>query len=449
MAMDPAGPRLVGSRVSRMRFAPGDPRGLEAAISDPLIRAQVYSLVQQALRALEGLSRLDDTLYTRFMEEGGDSTDAVASMALLRRVAVVTFRGTRALLAGLARLRPPSGSEGGDAPKSEGDNEIDFDFGSEVPPDVSTGDRVSAPPADEALEGPDFGDLDIDDALNVFDAAETRDEASLWAELHEKATAIDYGIRSQLGEFDERFAETLESGRYAAALEGLDDCRSAIGEGVVALLVAAYQAFQPDLDSKLVAPGYLSSLARALLVRRSLTILTREVEPQNAIVQRDSESDEAREQALSFVREFLTRFIASPGFRAMRPGDRWELTKFDRALASVPSHEARLVSEGFAKYLDSLGSINRREVLVTHDQRTIHDLRETLAAARPLLALNSGVAREMVKQALASAEQLYGRTRSSDELIEALRDASPTLANAMEIEAVLSMLELLLDDDAG
>jgi hypothetical protein len=28
-----------------------------------------------------------------------------------------------------------------------------------------------------------------------------------------------------------------------------------------------------------------------------------------------------------------------------------------------------MTSEGFAKYLDSLGSINRREVLIVHDQR--------------------------------------------------------------------------------
>ena len=63
-----------------------------------------------------------------------------------------------------------------------------------------------------------------------------------------------------------------------------------------------------------------------------------------------------------------------------------------------------------------------------------------------MLEYNTGVARDMVKQALAAAEQLYGRSRSSDELIAALRDADPTLATAAEVEAVLSTLELLLDE---
>jgi hypothetical protein len=437
MARDTSGPRSLGSRPPRSRFPPGDPRGLEAAIRDATIRAQVYGLTQQALRALEGLSRLDDTLYTRFMEAGGSAGEDPASIALLRRVAGVTFRGTRVLLAGLARLHPEGTTN--DAPESHGD--LDFDFGSEQLPAA----EPFAPADEPGPEGPDFNDLDIDDALNVIDADE-RDEPSRWAELREKATAIEYGIRSQTGEFDSRFNETLEAGKYAAALEGLDDSRSAVGEGVVALLIAIYQAFQPEVDTSLVAPGYLSSLARALLVRRSLADLAAKVEPKNAIVQREAAKPDERDRALGEVREALSQFIQSPGFKAMRPGDRWELTKFDRAFAEVPASEARMTSEGFAKYLDSLGSINRREVLVTHDQRTMHELRETLSAARPLLEYNTGVARDMVLQALATSEQLYGRSRSSDELITALREADPTLASAAEVEAVLSTLELLLDD---
>jgi hypothetical protein len=437
MVRDTTGPRSVRSRAPGSRYPPGDPRGLEAAIRDPTIRAQVYGLTQQSLRALEGLSRLDDTLYTRFMEAGGSTGEDPASIALLRRVAGVTFRGTRVLLAGLARLRPADSTS--DTPESQ--NDLDFDFGSEQLPAA----EPFAPIEEAAPEGPDFGDLDIDDALNVIDADE-RDEPSRWAELREKATAIEYGIRSQTQEFDTRFAETIDGGKYAAALEGLDDSRSAIGEGVVALLVAIYQAFQPEVDTSLVAPGYLSSLARALLVRRSLADLAATVEPQNAIVQRDTAKPTERDQALAKVRTALAQFIQSPGFKAMRPGDRWELTKFDRAFGESPPSELRMTSEGFAKYLDSLGSINRREVLVTHDQRTMHDVRETLSAARPLLEYNTGVARDMVKQALAAAEQLYGRSRSSDELIAALRDADPTLATAAEIEAVLSTLELLLDE---
>ena len=47
--------------------------------------------------------------------------------------------------------------------------------------------------------------------------------------------------------------------------------------------------------------------------------------------------------------------------RAMRAADRWQLVQFEQELREQPLAAARMTSEGLAKYLDSLGSINQRE----------------------------------------------------------------------------------------
>lgn len=421
----------------RSRLPPADPR-LAHSIRDPQIRANAASLIQHALDAFADLQRLDESLYERFMEGGGRVADDAAPDALLRRLSTITFRGLRALLAFAVRIRPKD-------PTSEAPPGIeeDFDFGGSSS-EVEDGFASSTVEAAE----PSFAlaDSEIEDVLDIFDEQEQRDEGTLWSEVLGKTSAIEYGLRSQLRELEARLEVSLETRQIAQALEALDDTRSSVSEGIFALLSAVYQAFLPDVDPATVAPGHLTSLQRALLVRRGLTDLGRAVGPKNDVVQSASSSPEKKAKALDGVRAALGSFVGSDVFRAMRPADRWEITKFHREL-SAGGPGAGLVSEGLAKYLESLGSVNRREVLVLHDERALDDLRETLAAARPLLEYNTRVAGEMVRKALALADSLYGRSPSNDELIVALREASPSLEAASEIEGTLAMLELLIAEE--
>src|SRR5262249_13178511 len=152
----------------------------------------------------------------------------------------------------------------------------------------------------------------------------------------------------------------------------------------------------------------------ALLVRRGLTDLQRAVAPKNDIVQNAKSKPDKREKALLAIREALANFVKGEVFKAMRPADRWEITKFERELADPAG--ANLSAEGLAKCLESLGSVNRREVLVIHDEHQLNELREALAAARPLVELNTHVAADMVLKALAIADSLYGRSPGNDDL---------------------------------
>lgn len=368
------------------------------------------------------------------MEGGGRVADDAAPDALLRRLSTVTFRGLRGLLALCARIRPKD-TQVETAPESLGD---DFDFGEmEESPSASMA-------AADSLE---LRDSDIGDLLEGIDEHEQRGESERWAELLEKASAIEYGLRSQLRELDERMENALVTRQIAQALEALDDTRSSTSEGIFALLSAVYAAFLPEIDPATVAPGHLTSLQRALLVRRGLTDLTRAVSPSNEVLQSNASTPDAKERALQRVRDAMTVFIKGEVFRAMRPADRWELTKFERDLREQSGGVAYLTSEGLSKYLESLGSINRREVLVTHDQRAMEELRESLSAARPLLEINTRVAADLVHRALAAAISLYGRNPGNDDLIVALRDAAPALETASEIEGTVDTLEILIASD--
>jgi hypothetical protein len=416
---------------ARSRLPPPDSRIL-TTIRDAGIRALATGVVQHALDALTDLQRLDESLYERFMEGGGRVADDAAPDALLRRLSVVTFRGLRGLLGFAARLRPKDESENRDSLVD------DFDFGDTT----ETTETSISQTMPAAL---DLGDFDIDEALDVFDEHKVSEDTK-WKDIVEKMSSIEYGLRSQLRDLEERLDTSLQQRMVGQALEALDDTRSSVSEGIFALISAVYQAFLPDIDPATVAPGHLTSLQRALLVRRGLTDLQRAVAPKNDILQNASSKPEKKEKALESIRAALTGFVKGEVFRAMRPADRWELTKFDRQLGEQTGGAANLTSEGLAKYLESLGSVNRREVLVLHDEHQMSELRESLAAARPLVELNTQVAADMVKKALAIVDTLYGRSAANDDLIVALRDAAPGLRTAGEIDATISTLELLLDE---
>ncbi len=368
------------------------------------------------------------------MEGGGRVADDAAPEALLRRLSTVTFRGLRGLLALCARIRPKDTLV--EEPAASADD--DFDFG-----EMDESPSASMAAADSL----DLNDSDIGDLLEGIDEHEQRGESERWAELLDKASAIEYGLRSQLRDLEERMENSLVTRQIAQALEALDDTRSSTSEGIFALLSAVYAAFLPDVDPTTVAPGHLTALQRALLVRRGLTDLTRAVSPNNDKLQNGSVAQPEKDRALQRIRDAMNVFVKGEVFRAMRPADRWELTKFERDLREQSGGAAYLTSEGLAKYLESLGSINRREVLVTHDQRAMEELRESLSAARPLLEINTRVAADLVHRALAAAMSLYGRNPANDDLIVALRDAAPSLESASEIEGAVDTLEVLLSTD--
>ncbi len=410
-----------------MRFPSGsgkiqdrvDPRLLRA-ITSPAIRTDASELVRLGLFALADLRKLDDTLYGRFVasRQGAQKPDEVS--ASLRTVWSDTFHALEHLLAHCRQL-----TKNQRAPSQPAAGADDFDFGDFAPAEEPSFD----------LEAGDIGEL----VEGLDDQPQRESEQKRWARALEKISGIQYGLSSQYRDANERLEIAMSAGQVGTVLGLLDDMTSSANEGIHALVSSVYEAFDPEIDRTQVVPEYLTTLARALRVRRGIAQLAAALAPHNAALQ--SEDSIGHDTALSAIRDLVATFVASDVWRAMRAADRWELAQFDQQLREQKLAVARLTAEGLTKYLESLGAINQREVLVRHDQKILDDLRETIGSARELMDLSPTTTHELLLKACRSSLELRGRNPMLDELLDQNAKISAETSSPSQNPALVKRLE--------
>jgi len=412
-----------------------DPR-LQQAIGNPGIQSQAAELIRLALEALGDLKRLDEGLYERFVASREGPDDASAAEASLRRLWEDTFRGVKALVAYSERItagRQGAGNAGLDAP-------VEVDFG-DLEAAVEASAEAAPPDSGDALAF-DLEASDIGDLLDVIDEQAPQRPAEMWNEVLGKLESIQYGLRTQLEDATARMNVALGAGQAGQVLGLLDDTQSATSEGVHAIVVAIYETFVPDADPSTIVPGYVTSLGRALLVRRGLAELAAVLGPYNDMLQGDDAS--RHDNALAMIRSTVRAFVTSDICRSMRAADRFQMVQFDQELHELPLRAARLSSEGLVKYLESLAAINQREVLVVHDQRMIEQLSDSVANARELIDISWRTAADMLKKAYLAALGLRGRSPMTDAIILKLEECPPTPSSPNESERLRVLFDELL-----
>ena len=396
---------------------------LQNAIGTARIQHQAGDLVRLALVALDHLRQLDESLYERFVASRAAPTDPEANEAKLRALWDHTFEGLLELLAYCRALESSK-------PKSEAaDAPVSFDWDLE-------GGGAPAPSTELELGANEIGDL-----LEGIGGGVQEGDVERWARVVEKVGSIEYGLRSQYTDAYTRFGVALAASETNQVLGLLDDTQSSTSEGVHALVAAVYGEFVPDVNAATLVPGYHTSLGRALMVRRGLAELQTTLDPFNTLLQAGSRSADF---ALRTIRDTMETFVTSVLCRAMRAADRWQMVEFERELAEQPTAAARQTSEGLVKYLDSLRSINQREVLLIHDQRALEEMRESLASARQLMDLSPKTAHDMVDRAYQAALRLRGRQPDTDQLILQLDGEALASANPAAILELLEGLEVVL-----
>jgi hypothetical protein len=392
------------------------------AMADPGQFAVVRALFDACLLALTDFSQMDESLFERLSHGEGRLLDDANPAAALDGLRTDTLRGLRVLLDFLD-------SSGFLAPPDEdvaGSDDMDFDLGEGRVKDGDLG----------------LDDLDIDGALSSLSPSPPKDVARTSQQDFARVVGtIGYGLKSQVQAFQERFLMAMQGNHFRQAMEDLDDTRNATADGVFALVNAVCEAYAPGVRPDGVVPGYKSTLQKALLVRRGLSDLTRAVDRENWFLQDKSIPPAEQHAALERLRRVLTAFLASDVFLAMRPADRWEMVKVQRALEGQPlASLTRQTCEGLSKYLESLSSINQREALRRHDTEVLKELRQDLEAARPLLDISASTASSLVQQSLMLAQRLYGRARDLDALLVSWRLTPPDLNHAQELEDVITQL---------
>lgn len=399
-------------------------------IRDPAIRSMVESLMDTALVALRDLSSLDEAIFSR-LAGGGSRAQSEDPGALYPVLFASTFAGVRKLLAYTEHAWLLGATP---APEPEGD--LDFELPLEEAPAGPGAPRLEA---QLALE-----DFDIDAVLDSIQPASPTDEFERFSQLRSHVATIDYGLKAQVDAFRAQLDEALRRGHASELMGILDDGRNAASDGIFALVTAVCGTFMPAVEASALLPEYRTQLQRALAVRWNLSHLAAAVAQHNAAIQ-DLDTPPARAEAVyQRLLQTVDRFCRSPAFRVMRPTDRWEIVNFQRLLAGRTMTQARHTCEGLDKYLESLRSINQREVLIQHDYEVIKEVGELLEAAHSLLAISGAGSVSLVRQALQAAARLHGRNRALDHLLNQAAIAPPPVNSPPALERFISDFQAAL-----
>jgi hypothetical protein len=352
-----------------------------SAIADRRIRRKVQKLLQLGEEAVRALGELDAALYVR---EGGEAQIQIVSDAVLSHL--------RRLLEYLR----VAAAETADAAENAAPVEPDV----ERPPGQRTSLRTIARGA----------------AVGII-AARNRTDEEKWRALTGEMDTLHYGLSSELREYDRRFADALSNDRAEQALTDLNDATSALMDGVFAAMTTVYECFLGHAEPERMIPGHRHTLGKALAVRRAIAELRRTVRELNRPIQNRAADAQVAQASYLLIVELVDSFMASKEFSYLRSDTRKEFDRVRELLASGTAAQNRNDCEGFDKYLDSLGVISQRGVLIKHDTdlkaKVTAELERALSYAKvmPLLVC------DVIVEAFAKAERLLGLSDPIDELV--------------------------------
>jgi hypothetical protein len=388
---------------------------LLGAISDRRIRRKVQKLLQLGEEAVRSLGELDSALYLR---EDGEAQLQIVADAVLSHV--------RRLLEFLGMIAATLGAGGDAVPRED-----DFEFSAG---DSLEGQRVgSARPA---------GTPGARDAVDVLATRQKTDEDK-WRALAAGMDSLQYGLGSELREFDRRFSDALTHDRKDQAVTDLNDATTSLMDGVFAVMTTVYECFLGYAEPERMIPGHRDTLGKALAVRRALAELRREVQELNRSIQDRESSPLVVETSYKLVVQALARFIDDDVFYYVRSDDRKEFEHFRQLLSQGDAARNRQDCEGLDKYLDSLAFVSQRGVLIKHDTDLRAKIGVELDRALALAELFPEAVCEAIHEAFVRGDRLFGLNDRLDTLVHTWFSLSEEQRN--DLPQALAMARLLRD----
>ncbi len=361
--------------------------GLLATIADRRIRRKVQKLLMFGEEAVRALGELDAALYLR--EDGEEQLQIVADAVLSH---------FRRLMEYLAMVAPSAGAgaDGG------GDMELDLD---------GPASRNSGPIASRQ-SGPIASRKSGPIATRGLKSDDER-----WASLAAEMDTLQYGLGSELKEFDRRFSSALKHDRREQAVRDLNDATTGLMDGVFAVMTTVYECFLGHAEPERMVPGHRDTLGKALAVRRALAVLRREVRGLNRPIQEAGTPPDLAAASYRRIVDAIGRFVDSDVFYYLRSDTRRDFAQFRELFANGTVARNRLDCEGFDKYLDSLAFVSQRGVLIKHDTDLKAKITGDLERAVKFAALLPEVACEVIEQAFIKGERLSGLNDQIDALV--------------------------------
>ncbi len=362
---------------------------LLGTISDRRIRRKVLKLLQFGEEAVRSLGELDAALYLR--EHGEEQLQIVAD-AVLSHV--------RRLLEYLAMVATPVEANGEDESQ---DGDLEF----------SSGDSLEAQSSGSAGSSGTSGAKGSSGMVT----ARAKSDDEKWSALAGEMDSLQYGLGSELKEFDRRFGEALKHDRKEQALRDLNDATTSLMDGVFAVMTSVYECFLGYAEPERMIPGHRDTLGKALAVRRALAELRREVQVMNQAIQDRQSSPLVVQTSYRLMVESLIRFMEGDTFYYLRSDDRKEFNNFREVLSQGSAERNRRECEGFDKYLDSLSFVSQRGVLIKHDTDLRAKIVEELDRALAYAKLLPEIVCEAIHQAFLKGDRLFGLNDQLDNLV--------------------------------
>jgi hypothetical protein len=254
-------------------------------------------------------------------------------------------------------------------------------------------------------------------ALGIVTARNRTDEEK-WRALTGEMDTLHYGLSSELREYDRRFADALSHDRKEQALTDLNDATTALMDGVFAVMTTVYECFLGHAEPERMIPGHRDTLGKALAVRRAVAELRRTVRELNRPIQDRATDPAVAEAGYRLIVELVDGFIVSKEFLYLRSDTRKEFEHVREVLASGTPALNRNDVEGFDKYLDSLGVISQRGVLIKHDTDIKAKVAKELEPALAYASVLPLLVRDVILEAFDKAERLLGLSDQIDEIVE-------------------------------
>ena len=376
--------------------------GLLATISDRKIRRKVHKLLQFGEEAVRALGELDAALYLR--EDGEEQLQIVADAVLSH---------FRRLMEYLAMVAPAPAA-------STDDGNAELDFGS-------------------SAAAPKSGPMSLRGVI----AHRERPDEERWEALSAEISTLQYGLGSELKEFERRFAQALKNDQREQAVSELNDATTGLMDGVFAVMTSVYECFLGYAEPERMVPGHRDSLGKALAIRRALADLRRGVHGVNRRLQDRTTPPDVAETNYRRIVDAMSRFVDSDVFSYLRSDTRRDFWEAREILANGNAVDNRLDCEGFDKYLDSLSFVSQRGVLIKHDTDLKTKISGDLERAVKFAKLLPEIACDVIEQAFVKAERLFGLNDEIDALV--LQWSSLTVEDRTDVEHAVELGGQLLD----
>ena len=375
---------------------------LLATISDRKIRRKIQKLLQLGEEAVRALGELDAALYLR---EDGEEQLQIVSDAVLSHF--------RRLLEYVVMVAPAIAVV-------KDTEDVEIDFGDTAPA------RPSGPGTSRAMV-----------------PVSKRSDEEKWKALSDEMSTLQYGLGSELKDFERRFAHALKNDNKEQAVRDLNDATTGLMDGVFAVMTTVYECFLGYAEPERMVPGHRDTLGKALAVRRALADLRRGVRGLNRKVQDPATARVVAETNYRRIVESVNRFIETDVFYYLRSDTRRDFWQFQETLNNGSAASNRLDCEGFDKYLDSLSFVSQRGVLIKHDTDLKTKITGDLGRAVKFAKVLPEVVCDVIEQAFLQAERLCGLSDEIDGLVLQWSSLSPE--DRIDVDTAAGLGRQLLD----